>query len=345
MFSNVFVFYLQINQHKMQARSPLEMPFRIHTGEADAENSVFFAYCYICQRVTSEPLVSNPTDHRKILGFISERAAFGDPVYCKINKKLHYLTVETLTFSKASFHGSCYRKTVHAGNYKKIRDHFYTLYPRKRPTSKKLNISQRKSLDSRCLLCNGHYSNNKSSVVVGNVLPEHLSKLQDLTKTKETFNEVHKLFLVCLSSNKPLQVASHESCWKKHIGKILPSVTLKPMLPGDVVLQELVHYINEKFTLCDSIDLSLLMRTYQAIRSKYKLTSSFISLKSFKHFIKSKLGDDIIIRTIDDKFIVECSPSSSYHESSFGDKSAEECLLLLCGHLKNIKPHYDLRSR
>ncbi|XP_018012289.1 uncharacterized protein LOC108669462 [Hyalella azteca] len=280
----------------MQARSPLEMlPRPQHIREdGSSSNSVLFAYCYICQRVTSEPLVKNPTNHRKVLGFISERAAFGDPIYLKIEEKLQGLNAKTLASCSASFHGSCYRKTIHAGNYKKIKEQYYKINPRKRPAPVKKQPAKVKE-SSFCLFCHRKHNSKKNALIVGKLASKDFGCLQSFVKTQAVSLEVRKLFLICSNAMKPVQVVSHEVCWKKFIVRHVGNLHLKPLTPEDIANDEFLFYIKEKLTLSESISLPVLHRTYEWFRRKHSLPLTSVTRRSLKNLILSELGDSVVI--------------------------------------------------
>ncbi|KAF2366181.1 F-box domain [Trinorchestia longiramus] len=327
----------------MQARSPLEMPVQVHIGEesSSSSNSILFAYCYLCQRATSEPLVKNPTNHRKVLGYVSERAAFGDPIYSKIEERLVGLNVKTLTSSAATFHSSCYRKTVHVGNYKKIREQYYKLHPRKRPSMKKTNKIENKFNTSQCLFCNGQRSSKSNRLVTGRVAFENVEQLLLHCQNKPISAETQKLVLFCSSPMKPMKVTSHSSCWKKHIVKAVGNISLLPMTPEDLAQDEFLFYVREKLSFCDSISFCVLHRCFLTIREKYKV-DNVVSSKAVKELIKEKLGDNIIIRR-KKKGGLEYLSLAANVKQCFVKKSMEEAIFL--NDQLNASPQYSLRSR
>lgn len=282
----------------MQARSPLEMPPRI-SGESsqNGEEGMFLGYCYICQTVTSEPLVKNPTNHRKVLGFISERAAFGDSLYSKILEKINGIKIKTLMSCAASFHGSCYRKTVHAGNYKRIKEQYYKIHPRKRPP-RKPQVNHLKNLlpDIKCSFCDSRRNNKNNTIQKSIISPAGILQLKTAVSSGLCSKLViEKLHLLSLDANCSIGVTYHELCWKKHVSKIIGEVDKKSVKPEDTVDEEFIQYLKEKFALSKSISLALLLRAYQNIQGKHKVAPQR-DRKAFKQLIKCNMNQVVIRR-------------------------------------------------
>ena len=270
-----------------------------------ARRDMNYSLCIVCQSQTLEPLVQNPVIPENLLHCIRERAKYGDQNYPDISRRLGGITCQELELKSATWHRTCYQKTVHVGMCNRAKERFEKDIARRIGKREGTNESYMTGNFTRsqsvpydkdaCFFCD---SGNLYKNPLHKVATDHAGRSLE-EAVKRSGNESYSVKLntaLSLGDAHSIDIKYHRKCWSKHVSNVIR----KPQYPmpvkqskADEVAAEIefLSLVENELNQGKVASMSALQHSYIDILSANNVKSPECSRKKLKHILQAGISD------------------------------------------------------
>lgn len=265
--------------------------------------------CIICQQISGEILVENPSCHEKTLQAIEEWATYGEARYVRNWEQLRRYSLDKLKEAKASWHRTCYKNVVHSGKLKRAKARYESQLEGPSAAKRKSDVTIEEAPQLTrskttpfnkdvCFFCDGFAGyrqslHNVSTTSAGESL-RYAIQTSSNAKLQVKLNSA-----INPSDAHAIDIKYHKNCWNKNVTNVLrksqstTSGTTSSSHSATKAAAQ-IEFISLTLSMLKSgkiVTMSNLQNLYEAILDANNSENPTITRKTLKGLLQHEIPD------------------------------------------------------